>query len=76
MALERSGLQVQHVEGFGADYSRTLGEWIARLDAHLPEAQRLVGPERLRVWRLYLRGAKQRFDSEHISVYQVRCRRA
>jgi len=75
LALERAGLDVEHVEGFGSDYSRTLAEWVRRLDAGMDEAERFVGRERLRVWRLYLRGAKARFDGDHISVYQVLCRK-
>ncbi len=75
LALERAGLDVEHVEQFRLDYSRTLSEWSSRLDARLQEAERLVGPERLRVWRLYLRGAKKRFDDNEIAVYQVRASR-
>jgi cyclopropane-fatty-acyl-phospholipid synthase len=58
-------------EGFKHDYARTLREWIANLDEHLEEAERLAGPERLRVWRLYLRAARHGFDVDFTSVYQV-----
>jgi cyclopropane-fatty-acyl-phospholipid synthase len=34
-----------------------------------------VGPERLRVWRLYLRAARRGFDTGLTAVYQVRARR-
>ena len=34
--------------------------------------ERLVGPERVRVWRLYLRAARHDFASGFTSVYQVR----
>ena len=76
LALERAGFVSDHVEGFAADYTRTLTEWIHRLDANLPEAIRLAGPERVRVWRLYLRAARNGFRSGFTSVYQVRCARA
>ena len=33
------------------------------------------GPERVRVWRLYLRGARRGFETGFTSVYQVRCSR-
>ena len=55
------------------DYSETLRHWAERLDANLAEGRRLAGAERLRVWRLYLRAARNGFDTKHTSIYQVRC---
>ena len=72
-ALERAGFVTRHVEDFQADYARTLAEWTSRLDDHLDEALALVGPERLRVWRLYLRAARIGFETGFTSVYQARC---
>jgi cyclopropane-fatty-acyl-phospholipid synthase len=74
-ALERAGLETVHVEGFGEDYVRTLREWLARLERRLDEAVALAGPERVRVWRLYLRAARRGFERRFISVYQVLARR-
>ena len=76
LALERAGFATDHVEGLAADYAQTLTHWIERLDANRDEALALAGPERLRVWRLYLRGARSGFRSGFTSIYQVRCRRA
>jgi TolB-like protein len=45
-----------------------------RLDANLPEARRLAGDERVRVWRLYLRAARNGFETGFTSVYQSLCR--
>ena len=72
-ALERAGFVTRHVEEFQWDYVRTLAEWTARLDAHADEALALAGPERLRVWRLYLRAARIGFETGFTSVYQARC---
>jgi cyclopropane-fatty-acyl-phospholipid synthase len=74
LALERAGFVTDHVEGFGADYVETLRHWAQRLDERRAEAIRIAGEERVRVWRLYLRGARKSFESGFISVYQVRCR--
>jgi cyclopropane-fatty-acyl-phospholipid synthase len=74
-AMERAGLEVHHVEDFRLDYAETLRHWARRLDEHLPEAERIAGPERLRVWRLYLRAARQGFETGFTSVFQVRCSR-
>jgi cyclopropane-fatty-acyl-phospholipid synthase len=71
LALERAGLRTTHVEGFAGDYSRTLVEWTRRLDERLDDAERLAGPERTRIWRLYLRAARRGFDVGYTSVFQV-----
>jgi cyclopropane-fatty-acyl-phospholipid synthase len=75
LAFERAGLHVEHVEGFQADYAETLRHWHDRLDERLPEAERLAGPERTRIWRLYLRAARHGFDVGYTKVYQARVRR-
>jgi cyclopropane-fatty-acyl-phospholipid synthase len=74
LALERAGFIARHVEEFGADYAETLRHWIANLDNNLERAEELAGPERLRVWRLYLRAARNGFEIDFTSVYQVLCR--
>jgi cyclopropane-fatty-acyl-phospholipid synthase len=74
LALERAGFIARHVEEFGADYAETLRHWIANLDDNLERAEQLAGPERLRVWRLYLRAARNGFEIDFTSVYQVLCR--
>jgi cyclopropane-fatty-acyl-phospholipid synthase len=74
LALERAGFETLHVEGFRNDYAETLRNWIERFDDNLARAEQLAGAERVRVWRLYLRGARDVFVSESNSVYQVKCR--
>jgi cyclopropane-fatty-acyl-phospholipid synthase len=76
LALERAGFATGHVEGFADDYAETLRHWARRLDEHADEAARLAGPERLRVWRLYLRAARNGFETGFTSVYQVLARGA
>jgi cyclopropane-fatty-acyl-phospholipid synthase len=71
LALERAGFVTEHAEEFGQDYSDTLSEWIKRLDENLVRAEQIAGPERLRVWRLYLRSARNIFDTQFVSIYQV-----
>jgi cyclopropane-fatty-acyl-phospholipid synthase len=70
-ALERSGLVTTHVEGLQGDYARTVGHWIERFDERWDDAVRLAGIERARIWRLYLRAARQGFETGWASVYQV-----
>jgi cyclopropane-fatty-acyl-phospholipid synthase len=70
-AVERSGLEPLHVEGFRMDYAETLKHWAQRFDDNLDEAIRLGGEERVRVWRLYLRTARRGFETGFLSVFQV-----
>jgi cyclopropane-fatty-acyl-phospholipid synthase len=74
LALERAGFVTEHVEEFGKDYYDTLSEWIKRLDENLERAEQLAGRERLRVWRLYLRSARNIFKTEFVSIYQTLAR--
>jgi len=73
LALERAGFVTRHVSEHGADYAETLRHWARRLDENLDEALRLAGPERVRVWRLYLRAARNGFENGFLSIYQARC---
>jgi cyclopropane-fatty-acyl-phospholipid synthase len=75
LAIERTGLRTQHIEGFREDYATTLRHWSERLDARLDEARRIAGEARTRVWRLYLRAARQGFEAADIAVYQICARR-
>jgi cyclopropane-fatty-acyl-phospholipid synthase len=73
LALERAGFVTHHVEDFAPDYAETLRHWARNLDENMEEAIRLAGPERVRVWRLYLRAARNGFESGFTSVYQANC---
>ena len=73
LALERAGFVTRHVEDFGMDYAETLKHWAQNLDDNLEQATRLAGPERIRVWRLYLRAARNGFENGFTDIYQARC---
>jgi cyclopropane-fatty-acyl-phospholipid synthase len=73
LAIERAGLRTRHVEDFGPDYAETLRHWALRLDENLERAIELAGEERVRVWRLYLRAARNGFRINFTSIYQVLC---
>jgi cyclopropane-fatty-acyl-phospholipid synthase len=72
-AFDRAGLETLHIENLHPHYAETLRHWTQRLDANLGEAERLVGAERLRVWRLYLRAARNSFETGQSAVYQILC---
>jgi len=67
---DRESLRIL-LEGLEQDYSKTLSHWIDRYEAHWEDAVRLGGMERARIWRLYLRAARQGFDTRWASIYQV-----
>jgi cyclopropane-fatty-acyl-phospholipid synthase len=71
LALERAGFVTRHVEGFADDYAQTLGHWISRFEDRYDQAVRLAGPERARIWRLFLHSARQGFRTGWASIYQV-----
>ena len=75
LAFERAGFEALNVENLHTDYAETLRHWTSRLDRSLEEAERLAGPERLRVWRLYLRAARNSFETAGNAVYQLLCSR-
>jgi cyclopropane-fatty-acyl-phospholipid synthase len=74
-AFELAGFETLHLEDLHTDYAETLRHWTQRLEANLDEAERLAGPERLRVWRLYLRAARNGFETGSTAVYQLLCGR-
>ncbi|MEA2457270.1 MAG: cyclopropane-fatty-acyl-phospholipid synthase [Thermoleophilaceae bacterium] len=76
LALERAGFVTRLVEGFADDYAETLRQWARRLDDNTARARELAGDERLRVWRLYLRAARNGFETGFTSIYQVLATRA
>jgi cyclopropane-fatty-acyl-phospholipid synthase len=73
LALERAGFVVHHVEDFGPDYAETLRHWAQNLDANREKGTGLAGAERMRVWRLYLRMARNGFENGFLNIYQARC---
>ncbi len=74
---ERAGLRVEEVFTFGLDYARTLGEWLQRFDARLPEVRAQGFDEGfIRVWRFYLAACIAGFSVGRTDVGQYRLARA
>ncbi len=71
LSLEKADFSILHVEGFPEQYVRTLTHWIEHLDADLDHAVAVAGEERVRVWRLYLRAARNGFLTGFSSLFQV-----
>ncbi|MFE0463134.1 class I SAM-dependent methyltransferase [Kitasatospora sp. NPDC058965] len=69
--LEEAGFEVRDVEALREHYALTLREWVANLEANWPQAVRLVGRGRARVWRLYMAASALAFEENRIGVNQV-----
>ncbi|HEX2576031.1 MAG TPA: cyclopropane-fatty-acyl-phospholipid synthase family protein [Aquihabitans sp.] len=70
-AMSRCGFEVRDVHSLREHYARTLRAWVANLQAAWPQVQRLVGPGRARVWRLYLAASAIGFEQHRTAVHQV-----
>jgi cyclopropane-fatty-acyl-phospholipid synthase len=67
----QSGLEPVDVEDLRPHYAQTLLLWLRRLESSAVEATALAGPERYRIWRIFLAGMALAFDQGWLSVAQV-----
>ena len=70
LQFDNAGLEVRDDENLRDHYALTLRHWHDRLEKRWEEAERLVGVERLRIWRLYLIGAEIGFQRGTTAVHQ------
>ncbi|HZD66530.1 MAG TPA: cyclopropane-fatty-acyl-phospholipid synthase family protein [Acidimicrobiales bacterium] len=70
-AMQRAGFEVRDLECLREHYGLTLRRWVANLEGHWETVQDLVGTTRARVWRLYMVGAIDSFDSATIALHQA-----
>ncbi len=75
-AIQHAGLEVRHVENLREHYALTLRAWVRNLEESYPDAVRLAGAGRARVWRLYLAGSALGFETGEIEVHQTLAVRA
>jgi cyclopropane-fatty-acyl-phospholipid synthase len=69
--LEEAGLEVLGVEAMRPHYVRTIRAWLANLEQHADEAAKIIGAERVRLWRLYLAGGALAFEEGRMGVDQI-----
>jgi cyclopropane-fatty-acyl-phospholipid synthase len=67
----RAGLDPIDIENLRPHYTETLLHWVRRLEARREEVLALVGPERHRIWRIYMAGSALAFDRGWLSLYQT-----
>ena len=69
--IEDAGLEVLGVESMRPHYVRTIRAWLDNLERKLPEVEAVIGPERARLWRLYLAGGALAFEEGRMGVDQI-----
>ncbi|MFJ8649044.1 class I SAM-dependent methyltransferase [Streptomyces sp. NPDC093546] len=69
--LEEAGFEVRDIEAIREHYALTLRQWVANLEAHWAQAQRVTSPGRARVWRLYMAASAVSFERNRIGVNQI-----
>ena len=70
-SIQRSGLEVRHLESLREHYGLTLRAWVQNLEAGWDEAVAEVGAGRARVWRLYMAASALNFEAGRTQVHQV-----
>jgi cyclopropane-fatty-acyl-phospholipid synthase len=70
-SLERAGLELRDTESLREHYALTLRHWVSNLNANREAALAAAGPERERIWRLYMTGSALAFERGDISVQQL-----
>jgi len=69
---EHTGLHVESVDAFGADYARTLRAWRERFDAHAREVDALGFDATFRrMWDFYLAYCEAGFATGYLDVAQI-----
>ncbi len=67
---EAVGFEVRDVESLREHYALTLRHWVRRLEAHHDDALRYVDEVTYRVWRLFMSGSADGFETDQHNVYQ------
>jgi cyclopropane-fatty-acyl-phospholipid synthase len=70
-SMEAGGFEVHDVEGWRNHYMLTCRMWCQRLYERREEAIRHVGPEKYRMWLLYLAACSLAFQNGGARLYQV-----
>ncbi|HMS79478.1 MAG TPA: cyclopropane-fatty-acyl-phospholipid synthase family protein [Burkholderiaceae bacterium] len=74
--LSAAGLELVDAESLRRHYALTCGHWSDAFERHIAELERLAGPQRARIWRVYLAGCAHAFARGWINIYQLLAVRA
>lgn len=68
---EESGFEVRDVESLREHYAHTLRRWVRRLEQRHDEALKHVDEVTYRIWRLFMSGSAEGFESGRHNIYQA-----
>ena len=69
--MDEAGFEVRHIENLREHYALTLRAWVRNLEDNWDEAVGYVGPNRARVWRLYMAASALGFEVRTTEIHQV-----
>ena len=69
--MESNGFEVHDVENWREHYALTSNHWCRRLYANRDAAIAAIGPEKTRMWLLYLAGVSLGFKRGSINIFQT-----
>ncbi|GAB2752758.1 class I SAM-dependent methyltransferase [Salinifilum aidingensis] len=69
--MNDAGFEIRHEENLREHYARTLAGWCANLDRNYGAALAEVGPQRARVWRLYMAACRLGFERNVVQLHQT-----
>ena len=69
--IENAGFEVIGVEAMREHYVRTIRAWLGNFEQNLPEIEKILTAEQVRVWRLYLAGGALAFEEGRMGVDQI-----
>jgi len=69
--MQDFGLEVRDVESLREHYTKTLDHWLTNLEGSWSDAVALAGPNRARIWRLYMAASALNFKANRVSIHQV-----
>lgn len=70
-APERSGLVIEDIHNFSADYAKTLRVWADRFESGWPKLSEKYGESFRRMWLFYLHGCQALFRARKVQLYQI-----
>ena len=69
--IENAGFEVIGVEAMREHYVRTIRAWLGNFEQNLPEIEKILTADQVRVWRLYLVGGALAFEEGRMGVDQI-----
>jgi cyclopropane-fatty-acyl-phospholipid synthase len=69
--LERAKFEIHDVEGWRRHYARTTRIWWENLSRNRAAAEAEVGPDKTRLWLLYLAGCSLAFERGAVGIFQT-----